>query len=189
MERKKILLIVDAQNDFINGSMTVFGAEDKMNALAKYIGEHKDEYDFIILTADWHPINHCSFIENGGEWPMHCVAHTIGAAIYQPIINTLIENKIPFEILTKGEFSNKEEYSIMESYASSKKLMRTIFLKGNPTIDVCGIANEYCVLNTVKDLTEKNNLGEKLNILFDFVAAINDDSVLKKYAEEKNIKM
>ena len=58
---KKILLIVDAQYDFINGSLPVGGAEERMNALANFVREHDGDYDLKIATADWHPRSHCSF--------------------------------------------------------------------------------------------------------------------------------
>lgn len=185
----KILLIIDAQYDFINGSLAVNGAEDKMIKLAEYIKSEGKNYDCIIMTADWHPSNHCSFIEYNGEWPKHCVQYTAGAAIYQPIIDAIDNSKCNSIVLEKGTTSNKEEYSVMDNYFSSKSLIRLIDSYSVEQIDVCGIANEYCVFNTVKDLNEKYNLGSKLNILINFVAAIKDESVLINYANNNNLKI
>lgn len=186
---KKILLIIDAQYDFINGSLSVKGAEDKMNKLAEYIKNNENNYACVIMTADWHPSNHCSFIEQGGEWPKHCVQYTTGAAIYQPIIDAIDKTKCNNAILEKGNVANKEEYSVIDNYFSSKILARLIDSYSVEQIDICGIANEYCVLNTVKDLNEKYKIGNKLNILINFVAAIKDESVLINYANDNNIKI
>lgn len=185
----KILLIIDAQYDFINGKLAVAGAENRMVQLADYIQKYGYEYKCIIMTADWHPQEHCSFVENHGEWPKHCVQHTSGAAIFQPIIDAIDNIKGNSMILEKGNISSKEEYSILENYFSSKKLLRYLASNDINQIDICGIANEYCVLNTVKDFTEKYNLGDKLKILINFVAAIKDESVLINYANNNNLKI
>lgn len=185
----KVLLIIDAQYDFINGSLGVNGAEDKMNNLAKYIKSNGKDYKYIIMTADCHTINHCSFIERGGEWPKHCVKYTAGAAIYQPIIDAINDIKCNSVVLEKGNVSTKEEYSVMENYFSSKTLIHIINSFSVEEIDVCGIANEYCVLNTVKDLNEKYKFGDKLKILINFVAAIKDEKVLIDYANNNNLKI
>ena len=72
------LLIVDPQNDFITGTLAVQGAKEKMLKLSDYIKDFKDEYDYVFVTLDTHPIEHCSFKENGGMWPSHCVFLTNG---------------------------------------------------------------------------------------------------------------
>ena len=73
----KILLIVDPQNDFCEGgSLPVAGATQAMKNISKHIKTNK--YDFIAVTMDSHPKNHCSFVENGGIWPEHCVVDTFG---------------------------------------------------------------------------------------------------------------
>ena len=182
MEEKKMLLIVDCQNSFINGEMAVEGAEEKMIALAKYI--RKNKYDIIIMTADWHPVNHSSF----KMWPPHCIQHTVGAAIYPEVFNAATETCNNVRVLTKGDVSSKEEYSLMDNYLSSKSFMRYVDSNNIKTIDVCGLVNEYCVLSTVKDLTEKYNQGDKLCILVDYVAAIKDENVLLNYIDEKGLK-
>lgn len=185
----KILLIVDAQYDFINGSLAIEGAEHIMKNLVNYIKDNGSAYKYVVMTADCHPNNHCSFVEQGGEWPKHCVKYTTGAAIYQPIIDAINEAKCNSIVLEKGNVQNKEEYSIMENYFSSKELIRLIESNSIDEIDVCGIANEYCVLNTVKDLNEKHKYGDKLKILFNLVVAIKDGDVLIDYVYDNNLKI
>lgn len=182
---QKILLIIDPQYDFISGSLGIKGSEDKMLLLSKYINDNPNKYDKIIITVDWHPDNHISF----RQWKKHCLQHTVGAAVFQPIIDAINDNDIDCSILEKGDYQPKEEYSIMENFSSSRKLLR--YFKEYPVkqIDICGIANEFCVLNTVKDLVEKYDLGEKINILKSFVVAINDETVLINYAKDHNLKI
>ena len=79
---KRMLMIIDPQIDFISGSMAVEGAAEKMDALIKYIEKMDGKYACKAVTLDWHPFNHCSFEENGGQWPMtedsgQCTAYSI----------------------------------------------------------------------------------------------------------------
>ena len=78
----KMLIIVDPQVDFINGSLPVNGAAEAMDSLAEYVKQHGDEYMIKIVTSDWHPYRHCSFDREGGQWPPHCIQHSVGAAIW-----------------------------------------------------------------------------------------------------------
>ena len=172
---KKILLLIDCQYDFINGSLAVNGAEDAMDALAKFIIDHGNEYSKIILTADFHPQTHCSFENNGGTWPIHCVQHTHGAAIYQPIINALNEIKSDYCILTKGTNEDREEYSIFKNNKSRAFLLGFCQYMELDTIDVCGIAFDYCVSDTVRDgLKELPNV--KFNVIDKFSPSIAENT-------------
>lgn len=67
----KILLIVDPQVDFISGSLAVEGAKEKMDALASALQNGEIDCDYVMVTKDFHPSNHCSFKENGGQWHPH----------------------------------------------------------------------------------------------------------------------
>ena len=92
---RTLLLLVDVQYDFINGSLAVEGAPAVMDALAAHIGEQpQDAYHTIVMTADYHPYAHASFKDNGGLWPVHCVQHTHGASIYQPVFDA-VKKRLP----------------------------------------------------------------------------------------------
>lgn len=62
----RLLLIVDPQIDFINGSLPVPGAEAAMDALAAYVAAQDGQYAAKVVTCDFHPHDHCSFTANGG---------------------------------------------------------------------------------------------------------------------------
>uniref|UniRef100_A0AC35U7R0 EF-hand domain-containing protein n=1 Tax=Rhabditophanes sp. KR3021 TaxID=114890 RepID=A0AC35U7R0_9BILA len=65
---KSALIVVDFQNDFVNGSLSIkkgTARQDPMDALTSL--NHlisKVPFDRIIYTQDWHPSNHISFYEH-----------------------------------------------------------------------------------------------------------------------------
>lgn len=148
---KRMLLIVDPQVDFINGTLPVPDAEEAMNRLAEYIAESDGKYLHKVVTADRHPYGHCSFKENGGVWPMHCVHDTVGAAVWQPLFKPLYTTAGDVTFLYKGEHTETEEYSIFKNPKAAAEIAALIRNKGIEAIDVCGLAGDICVFDTITD--------------------------------------
>lgn len=185
---KNVLLIVDPQNDFITGSLPVEGAEAKMKALAEYLIEKGNMYDHIMFTSDTHPTNHSSFKENGGIWPKHCVAVTSGWFIPDYLEDAISDFK-HVSVYHKGNVTDKEEYSIFDNEEDGLILANRItdlIQKDEVYFDVCGIAGDYCVLETLKGLTGLvgNNY---ISILDEFTASIDGGEKLRTFAETNNI--
>lgn len=185
---KKILVIVDAQNDFIDGSLAVNGAPEAMRRLADYITENSKEYDLVVMTMDWHPTTHCSFKSNGGVWPAHCVEDTSGAKISDVIMEAVTSTGMRCMALHKGTNEDREEYSIFKNPKSAEKLMEILSDEEVTQVDICGIALDYCVKETI-DGAIKNGIGQKLRLLKDFSPAIGDPEEVYKYLEDENIKI
>ncbi|MDD2602239.1 MAG: isochorismatase family protein [Prevotella sp.] len=176
----KMLLIVDPQIDFITGSLPVPGASEAMDKLSKYVIEHNDDYTVRIVTSDWHPYNHCSFSRKGGPWPSHCVQHSVGAAIWQPLVDALNLSRGGYTLLYKGTRVDKEEYSIMQNADSTTVIIRLINALKIGQIDLCGLAGNVCVLNTAKDLIAIFG-SEKLHILTGYTPSLDDGTELKDF--------
>lgn len=186
---KKLLLIIDPQYSFLDmGELPVKGATDKMELLSEYVKTNSSDYDTIVMTVDYHPINHCSFKCNGGIWPTHCVQHSVGAAIYDPLLKSVYNTNKKVFALTKGDISTVEEYSIMDNHNSSKELLRLIERNGIEQIDVCGIMSRFCVLESIKGLV-KSGHKDKINVLLDFVAHDDANKELIDYCKENEIKI
>lgn len=65
MSKQKILVIVDPQNDFIEGgSLAVEGAKKAMTTLAAHVRAHHGEYDKIIVSLDTHHVTNLGFPQN-----------------------------------------------------------------------------------------------------------------------------
>lgn len=156
------LIIVDFQNDFVNGSLAVPGAETARDNIITFIGNNFPNIHNIFFTVDNHPENHCSFIENGGKWPRHCVSFTKGVAIDEKLYDFCRQQFIPC-IKPKGENPNKEEYA-------------SNILVDDPV--VCGLAGDYCVKETIIHMIEN---GYNPKVFYDGIASIDGGITLDNY--------
>lgn len=149
--RHTMLLVIDAQHDFIDGTLPVPGASEAMDALARYICDTDGQYTLKVFTADSHPAAHCSFTENGGEWPVHCVEGTHGAALWPALKDAALATAGRTVFLAKGTDAASEEYSIFANKKSADELERLIREYKIKRIDLCGLAGDVCVLQTLRD--------------------------------------
>lgn len=165
---KKILVVVDVQKDFYHpdGALYVKGGEVLPERIAKVI----PEFDNVIFTLDWHPANHCSFADNGGIWPVHCVAYTEGASLPKEFIPFLVFDGNPVgrnynNIVTKGSWAPAEEYGARIPIYLLDCIDEVVF---------CGIHALYCVKETIKNFIEKHP-QVKVSVLTDCIAPLDCD--------------
>ena len=182
---KNILLIVDPQNDFITGSLAVEGAKEKMMKLAE---SDLDKYDYVCVTMDTHPTDHCSFKENGGIWPAHCVYDTNGWDMPEYLNEALKEANF-VSCYHKGTEVDKEEYSIFDNERDGFMLrtqIKELARQEDVYVAVCGIAGDYCVLETIKGL--RKFIGDEyITVLTDYTASIDGGEKLMNYIKENNL--
>lgn len=176
---KDILIIIDPQIDFTTeeGSLYVPGAELAMQNLAEFISKY--EFDSIIVTCDWHPIDHCSFKENGGDWLTHCVGYTKGAALDPTLCKVLLHKN--FEVYEKGLCQGIENYSFLDD--SDNKEMFTDSVSRDSRIYIAGVAGDYCVLYTILDLIEfgYTNLVILQNCIASFDGGVALNDIINEY--------
>jgi nicotinamidase/pyrazinamidase len=137
----RALIIVDFQNDFTPGGALAVPEGDtiapKLNELAA-----SGDYDLVIATRDWHPADHSSFAEQGGPWPVHCVAGTQGAQLHPDLDRTRIDITVD-----KGQDVKTDGYS---GFAGTD-LEDILRERGVTQVTVVGLATDYCVKNTALD--------------------------------------
>ena len=156
------LIIVDVQNDFLpGGSLAVSHGDEVVPALNRYIRQFRDLSLPVFATRDWHPPDHCSFIEQGGPWPVHCVANATGSAFAADL--ELPEDAI---IISKASCRDQDAYSGFEGTDLGTRL-RSLVIK---RLFIGGLTTDYCVLNTVKDAL---GLGYEVYLLEDVIRAVN----------------
>ena len=152
----RLLIIVDPQVDFTTGSLATANGPAAMDYLANALKEGAwQNYGWIVVTQDFHPANHCSFVEQGGDFPPHCVQGTEGMEVYpalQQVLSDILPDIPNIHYMQKGDLPEKEEFSIFQNEQCGAKLTNTINEIGFEGIDICGIATDYCVYETTKDL-------------------------------------
>ncbi len=155
------LLIVDVQNDFLpGGSLAVPRGDRIIPALHRSIACFQARALPVVATRDWHPAAHCSFEEQGGPWPPHCVAGTAGAA-FAPALR-LPDTAL---VVSKGTEVERDAYSGFEGTDLAPRL-RALKVE---RLFVGGLATEYCVLATVM---AARAAGFQAVLLTDAIAAI-----------------
>ena len=187
--KKRTLVIVDFQNDFCNpnGSLYVKGAETAKANIIAYLKSSNPENVTVILTRDWHNEDDKSFKCNGGIWPNHCVAGTWGAEVDKDIIEVLEAKGFNYMYSNKGTYSTIEEYGAFSTiYETNEGVVvknvndsyETLIV--DKTVDVWGIAGDFCVYETTKNLKKSQLVG--MRVLFDCTASIDCVTKIKEYA-------
>lgn len=138
-----VLIVADVQMDFCpGGALGVKGGDE----IVPVLNAMMPKFEHVVLTRDWHPPGHCSFVDEpqfvDKSWPQHCVADTPGAQFHPDF-------EIPDHalIISKGTDPNKEAYSGFSVPALQENLTRW----GISRVFVCGLATDYCVKNTALD--------------------------------------
>ncbi|MBQ3709389.1 MAG: isochorismatase family protein [Bacteroidales bacterium] len=188
-KENRMLIIVDPQIDFTTGSLATAKGPEAMDRLAQAIDNGVlDKYTWVIVTQDAHPTNHCSFVDNGGVFPPHCVQGTEGMNVYPPLQKALEDSKFSeYHYMTKGDLADKEEFSIFQNAKSSEKLTTTIKEVDFKGIDICGIATDYCVYETTKDLMAIYP-AKQIRIVTNCIAAVDEnDTKLADLMKENGI--
>ena len=180
MNRNRFLVVVDVQRDFFDpaGALYVGGSE----VLPEKIAEMAAGYDGVIFTLDWHPANHCSFAAQGGIWPSHCVAYTQGAGLSNCFSEILRSGKA--QLYLKGCEAGKEQYGAFESFEGYETVKA--WLEGAQSVDVCGIAGDYCVKESTANILKVVPAG-KVSILCGCVRSIDGGAALDAFIAEKGL--
>ncbi len=170
------LLIVDCQNDFIDGSLACRHAKDAVRYLISFADSHDVR---VLYTADWHSPRNGSFSENGGTWPVHCVAGTTGAEISSSFAEIAKEKNRPCAetVFLKGRRDDVEEYSGFGGETESGTKLSDVV---SSHVFVGGIASEYCVRETVLSLLQS---GRRVTILTDGLGYVEKEAHEKSLAD------
>jgi len=179
----KALFIVDVQNDFTEGgALGVDGGAAVAAGVTAFLRGHADDYEVIVASRDWHDADN----DNGGHfatddepdfvesWPRHCVAGTPGAD-YHPAFDT---SRVTFHV-HKGQ--GVPAYSLFEGRTEAGETVHEILEeRGIHTIDVAGIATDYCVRASALDALAH---GQHVRVLTSLIAGVAETSSQAALAE------
>ena len=153
----KLLVVVDYQNDFVDGALGFKGAEKIAPAIASLIEEFRRNNDDVIFTFDTHDADYLNTTE-GKYLPVpHCLKGSQGWELY-PEIALLLKNSKIFE---KPGFGSKELGHYIEEHSYDE-----IYLCGLVS-DICVFSNAiiakssaspYCKIKVVRDATSSFDL-------------------------------
>lgn len=170
------LLIVDMQRDFIDGSLAVLEGSKIIEPIRR---EANADYGTVVASMDWHPPDHMSFSDNGGIWPRHCEQFTEGAALDSRIA------KVADAFIYKGFIPSQEAYSAFDGYVgfrpgTGQALVSWLHDRKVRTINVCGLALDYCVRATALSARAE---GFKTNVVLDLTRPVAYESGAAAIAE------
>ena len=127
----KILVVVDMQNDFIDGALGTPEAQAIVPNVINKINKYKAERNSIVYTADTHRADYLNTIE-GNKLPVpHCIKGTDGW-------------KIPDKILQDGKILEKQTFGCTTLH----DYIRTNFYDIE-SIEVIGLCTDICVISNV----------------------------------------
>ena len=156
-----VLLVIDVQNDFCPGGSLGVKDGDK---IIKNINSIQDKFNNVVLTQDWHPKNHSSFVTEYKDkevfstvkmpygdqtiWPAHCIQGTKGADFHKDLntlkANTIIRKGFRREIDSYSAFWENDRVTPTGLEGSLKSL-------GVNRVFVCGLALDFCVAYSAID--------------------------------------
>ncbi|MEY3972137.1 MAG: hypothetical protein RLY84_530 [Actinomycetota bacterium] len=180
----RALLVIDLQNDFCEGgALACEGGSAVAGKISEYLQQHKSDYDYVIASRDWHTpgdSNGGHFPSDGSApdyvstWPLHCIANTEGAEYHPNLDQQLIDIHIK-----KGQ--GAPGYSIYDGVTESGEtfadLLKSLQID---SVDVVGIATDYCVRASALD-SAKHNLD--VRVISSLTAGVSPASVEKSIDE------
>jgi nicotinamidase/pyrazinamidase len=175
----RALLVVDVQNDFCEGgSLAVTGGGAVARAISAYLGSPQSSgYAHVAATKDYHidPDGHFSATPDFADsWPPHCVAGTQGANFHPDLDTSRFE-----AVFLKGEYA--AAYSGFEGRdAVGTPLADWLRERGVTSVDIAGIATDYCVRATAADAAAAGLATRILVPLTAGVASASTDAALSE---------
>lgn len=160
-DMRKLLIVVDMQNDFITGALANKECQNIVSKVADYI---RTFTGYIIATQDTHT-KHYMDTQEGRRLPVvHCIEGTPGWQIVPEIQAALDETDIHLQTFTKNTFGSTH---LGDYIARNVDHYEEIFM--------CGVCTDICVISNA--LLLKAYVPEiKITVLKDLCAGVTPES-------------
>jgi nicotinamidase/pyrazinamidase len=163
------LIVVDVQNDFAdpNGSLYVAEGEAVVPVANGQIADAEAAGSLTVYTQDWHPESTPHFEKDGGLWPVHCVHDTWGAMFHPDL-------RVVGDVVRKGTRGEDgySAFSVRDPLSGDTAptiLQGLLAERGVERIVICGLATDFCVIETV---TDARALGYPVVVIRDGIRAV-----------------
>ena len=133
---RRLLVVVDMQNDFIDGSLGTKEAEAIVDNVVKVIGTYNPKD--IFATRDTHPENYLETQEGRNLPVVHCVKNTLGWELNEKVAAALGDAKV----IDKPTFGSRTLAEELEAIAAKEEIEVT--LVGLCT-DICVVSNALLI--------------------------------------------
>lgn len=175
---RRALIVVDVQPTFCEGGeLAVAGGNAVAERVAEHVREHRDWYDLIVTTQDWHidPGEHFSDTPDFvNSWPPHGVADTANAALHPALAGIDADATVK-----KGQYDHG--YSGFDGADEAGRSLETVLTEaGIGAVDVVGLAESHCVKHTALDA---RRAGLKVRVLLDLTAPVSPEQGQEARAE------
>ena len=135
---KRILVVVDCQNDFIDGSLGTAEAEAIVQNVVEKIADFDGE---VVATYDTHDDNTYMNSNEGKHLPVkHCIIHTHGWQL-NPEIDKAFRDRV-----NKAGGDIEKSVFLKETFGSVE-LAETIRDRGFDYIEIIGLCTDICVIS------------------------------------------
>jgi nicotinamidase/pyrazinamidase len=181
------LIVIDVQNDFCpDGALAVAQGD----AIIPQINALMGQFQTVVLTQDWHPVDHSSFAANhagaapfstvqmpyGAQtlWPSHCVQGTKGAEFHPALRSDLAQL-----VIRKGFRTGIDSYSALfeNDKITPTGLDGYLRARGVTGLTLVGLATDFCVAFSALDAVAQ---GLDVTVLQDACRAIDLDGSLAR---------
>lgn len=135
MNKDNVLVVIDMQNDFIDGALGTKEAQAIVPKVAEYI---KNFDGYVITTQDTHYDESYLDTQEGKKLPVkHCILGTKGHMINDEVMQAI-----------EGVKTYKVDYDKFYKYSfGDLELCNDPWLENAKTIYVCGLCTNICVIS------------------------------------------
>lgn len=143
--KRKILIIVDVQNDFITGSLGNDNCVRAAEQIVKKLNNEADKYDGFYFTKDIHFTDYLETLE-GKKLPIeHCIKGTKGSELIDDIqtaIEKLKKKKKFVKVIEKHTFGSTSLVCFLKNSNQDYE------------IEICGVCTDICVVSNALALRQ-----------------------------------
>ncbi|XP_068702660.1 nicotinamidase-like [Montipora foliosa] len=207
-------IVVDVQNDFITGSLALKScpAGEDGEEVVPVIEDlfSRKLFNIVAYSLDWHPPNHCSFVDNVTLYPLHSSSPVTAekAKLFDVVVYDkapIIDQKLwprhcemnswgsqlhkdltpPSQndiTIRKGTNPTVDCYSAFwdNGDCSQSSLFVDLLKKGVTDLYICGLAFDVCVKHTAMDAVSQ---GFRTHVITDACRGVTPEGIAKTKEE------